>query len=117
MTERCIPLLFLAPALLHDLHGLGGKFLAEHTFHDVLFAGHPIADHDHYAAGDVACDGAAEDNCCQCEGAHVVVYTPGASTQGDLQHGVAVEHGDDGAEQTEGKGVVGDCLVWLVEGV
>lgn len=98
MTERRIPLLLLAPALLHHLHGLGGEFLAEDAFHDVLFACPPVTNHNHHAAGDAACDGAAEDDCCQGEGAHVVVYTPGTSAQGNLEHGVAVEHDDDGDE-------------------
>lgn len=117
MAQRGIPFFFFSPSLLYLLYGFGCEFLAEHALHHVLFAGPPVPDHDQDTAGDVACDGAAEDHGCEGKGTDVVVDTPRAGTKGDLQHGVAVEYDDDGDEETEREGVVGDGFVGFVEGV
>lgn len=91
--------------------------LAEHALDDVLFTGPSVPDGDQDSAGDVAADGTAQDHGGQGKRTHMVVDTPGATAQGDLEQGVAVEDDDDGDEETGGEGVVGDGFVGFVEGV
>lgn len=117
MAQRDISFFFFLPSLLHLLHGLGCEFLTEHALHHVLFAGSPVPDRNQDTARNIACDGAAEDHGCEGKRTDVVVDTPRAGTKGDLQHGVAVEHDDDGDEETEREGVVGYGFVGFVEGV
>lgn len=110
-------LLLLALVLLHFLGGFLGELLAEEALDDLLLAGAAVADHDQDAAGDVAADGAAEDDGCEGEGTHVVVDAPSAGAEGDLEEGVAVEEDDDCDEEAQGKGAVGVCFVGLVKGM
>lgn len=91
--------LLLAFVLLHFLGGFLGELLAEEALDDVLLASAAVADHDQDAARDVTGDGAAEDDSCEGEGAHVVVDAPRASAEGDLKEGVAVEEDNDGDEE------------------
>lgn len=117
LTQGSIALFFPPSAFLHGFHGFRGQLLTEHAFDDVLFTGHPVSDGDQDSAGNVAADGTAQDHGGQGKGPHVVVDTPGAAAQGDLQQGVAVEDDDDGHEETGREGVVGDGFMGFVEGV
>ena len=84
-VEFVVALLLLLLALLELLDGVLGELLAEHALDHVLLAREPVADGDGDAGGDVAADGAAEDDGGERERPDVVADGPGAGAERDLQ--------------------------------
>lgn len=91
--------------------------MSEYSLDYLLLAGHSVSDCDHYAAADVACDGAAQNDGREGKGPHMVIDTPRTGAQSDLETGVEVKDDNDGDEETVGEGVVGVGFVRFVEGV
>lgn len=76
-----------------------------------------VADRYHHASGDVARDGAAQDNGGERKRPMVIADGPRDAAQRDLEQRVAVEERLDDDHEDDGEGIVRCCFVWLVERV
>ena len=77
----CSLLHLLLLFLLHLMHGLLGHLLPRHPLDHVLLPRLPVAYPDEEARGRIDCDGAAQNDCCQREGARPVIDAVGAGSK------------------------------------